>query len=400
MEWHSVVKKDDNSLIIPDRWLHLHYFEALNILFRTENSLRVFVYVVLKNLSQDKWDETMVQVSEDKQLSITSIASSKISKQNDMGYLGYPIKSPLMYMNSGELTRLITSASLWEHFKKYFKASQTIIKTKFDEISVVRNSLAHFRPIKIDDIELIKQNVKHTFLAIEDCLNEINTITNVVPSNTAQAWYKTLSKLSLDPCSVQLYQSKSEEWIRIELVYDCPMIEVKKLWEGYLSFKVLNLLSPSVVKLKDFYSLKKFCTYVTEFIPYISMENDKLPSFRKQTSLIFSKAIISEHYEEIENNLENLLKKIKEESDLIKEDNLARGELVEAARATARYTKDKKDEKSGWWSVEAEGLKCPYKEDDPAEYWGETGFYESDFIAGSTKYPWIPSDISKEEFPF
>lgn len=84
MEWRSVVKKDDNSVLIPDRWLHLHYFEALNILFRTENSLRVFVYVVLKNLSQDKWDETMVQVSEEKHLSIINIAASKISKQSDM----------------------------------------------------------------------------------------------------------------------------------------------------------------------------------------------------------------------------------------------------------------------------------------------------------------------------
>ena len=55
MQWQSANKKDDGTLIIPRRWLHLHYYEALNILFRMENSLRVFVYVILKNSLLEEW---------------------------------------------------------------------------------------------------------------------------------------------------------------------------------------------------------------------------------------------------------------------------------------------------------------------------------------------------------
>lgn len=57
MDWKKVEKNDDDLIKIPERWLHLYYYEALNILFRFENSLRVFVYVVLKNELKNKWQE-------------------------------------------------------------------------------------------------------------------------------------------------------------------------------------------------------------------------------------------------------------------------------------------------------------------------------------------------------
>jgi hypothetical protein len=49
MDWHQA-KQVNEAVQIPDRWLHLHYYEALNILFRFENALRVFVYVILKRV--------------------------------------------------------------------------------------------------------------------------------------------------------------------------------------------------------------------------------------------------------------------------------------------------------------------------------------------------------------
>lgn len=48
MDWKSANKNEDDTFDIPMRWLHIHYFEALNILFRMENALRVFVYIILK----------------------------------------------------------------------------------------------------------------------------------------------------------------------------------------------------------------------------------------------------------------------------------------------------------------------------------------------------------------
>jgi hypothetical protein len=53
MEWKSIETDDTRGLNIPGEWLLPHYYEALNALFRIENALRVFVYVVLKNQFKD-----------------------------------------------------------------------------------------------------------------------------------------------------------------------------------------------------------------------------------------------------------------------------------------------------------------------------------------------------------
>jgi hypothetical protein len=77
MDWKSATSKTEGSVSIPKRWLHLHYYEALNILFRMENALRVFVYVVLKNNFHEKWTETVMQTAEGEQSTIESTAAKR-----------------------------------------------------------------------------------------------------------------------------------------------------------------------------------------------------------------------------------------------------------------------------------------------------------------------------------
>ena len=194
MDWKSASTKD-GKVSIPDTWLFLHYYEALNILFRMENSLRVFVYVVLKNRFKEKWAETTPQTAEGEQSTITATAARRITQAKGFGYLGYEIASPLMYLNSGELIQIICSETYWSLFKPFFRGKKEIIKNKLDEIGSVRNALAHFRPLKHDDVELIKQNVKHAFLGIEQCLEEMTQTHRVVPTNTEEQWYKNLITL-------------------------------------------------------------------------------------------------------------------------------------------------------------------------------------------------------------
>jgi hypothetical protein len=55
MDWRNIVKLENDAIKVPSRWLHLHYYEALNILFRVENSLRMLVYVALKNQYKNQW---------------------------------------------------------------------------------------------------------------------------------------------------------------------------------------------------------------------------------------------------------------------------------------------------------------------------------------------------------
>jgi len=95
MDWKSASTKGDGVVTIPDRWLHLHYYEALNILCRMENALRVFVYVVLKGTFKERWADTTLQLADGEQSTIAATAARRLAQAKGFGYLGYEITSPL-----------------------------------------------------------------------------------------------------------------------------------------------------------------------------------------------------------------------------------------------------------------------------------------------------------------
>lgn len=386
MDWKSAVTKDDGTVTIPERWLHLHYYEALNILFRMENALRVFVYVVLKNRFREKWPDTALQGTDEENSTVAAVAAKRIAQAKSFGYLGYA--------NSGELTRIITSETYWELFKPYFKGKKEIIKTKLDEIGTVRNALAHFRPIKYDDIELIKQNVKHAFFGIEQYLAEMIRVDRVVPTNTAADWYRNLSTLGSGLCSVRLFQDRSDRWIKIEIEYACVLLKGGAAG-AHRNFRVTKLVSPEIIK--SFKKLASYQTFMTEGIPSVSMTKDNSPKFRKRVSFVFSKSSLVEGCVTIADEIKELLLKVEAETELVQQDNLARGSIIDTARVWS-YLREEKD--FSWWVTNTDDLRAEFGEDDPPEYWGEESVYLTDFVAGSQKYPWMPSDISKEENPF
>lgn len=396
MDWKSAQPQAGGAVSIPKRWLSLHYYEALNILFRTENALRVFVYITLKSNQFDNWANTTIQVSDNEQSTISLIAKKRIAQAEGFGYLGYEIKSPLMHLNSGELVRLITSDACWDKFfKPYFKGKKEIIRTKLDEVGTVRNSLAHFRPIKHDDIELIKQNVKHALIGVEECLSEMTKTYDVVATNTKDEWYKNLKTLGTDLCEIQIYQSSNQEWIRIQVTFKSKILKREQWWNEYFAYTVPNLISSAIVK--SYKDIQKYVTYVTEFLPYASIGEDLMPSFSKAVSFTFRKDVVTAHAAEIGSDLKSVLLKVQEEVALVEQDNLAKGDLIEITRTSAQL---KESGESKAWVSSSDSLKCPFREDDPAEYWGDVGLYHSDFIAGISKYPWMPSSISDKESPF
>ena len=99
MEWLSAEAGEDRSFKIPERWLHLYYYEALNILFRFENALRLFVYVVLKRQLGKEWDLAALGDG----ITIRTETRKRIHQTREHGYLGYDVSSPMLFLNSGEL---------------------------------------------------------------------------------------------------------------------------------------------------------------------------------------------------------------------------------------------------------------------------------------------------------
>lgn len=259
-------------------------------------------------------------------------------------------------------------------------------------MNTIRNSLAHFRPIKKDDIELIKQNVKHALIGVEECLSEMIQTYNVVPTNTEDKWYKDLKTSGTELCEIQIYQSNNEEWIRLEITFISSILNVVQWWEEYFSYTVTNLVTPAIIRL--FENIRKYVTYVVEYVPYAKLDKERIPSFKKSISLVFRRDVLIDNSGSITNDIKAILLKIQKEVALVGKDNLAKGELIESARTAVTFDESGEEPR---WVTESHNLKYPFRENDPAEYWADVGLYQRDFIAGTIKYPWMPSTIADQE---
>jgi hypothetical protein len=395
MEWSSAENKEANVFTIPESWLHLHYYEALNILFRMENSLRVFVYLILKNKHFENWDQCQIQ-AEGESTSIRSVAQKRISQAQGFGYLGYDINVPLMFLNSGELTRLILSDTYWAYFKTYFKGKRDIISNKLEEIGSIRNSLAHFRPLRKDDVELVKQNIRHTFIGIESSIERLLNTTSIVPTNTDSEWYKTLNTIGSDTCKVALLQSVNAEWIRIRIEQNCPVISESTYNKEYAQYNVLRLKSSAIVS--KIQKIQKFCTFCDEQVSSPRKTGQETPKFTKYVSLTFSRDCIEEHYLLVAEGLREFLDHVEKESALIQQDNLATGEFVENGNCSAILRDGPNDSKI--WRVQVSAITNPVVPTDPVEYWGTVSHHQSEFVTKTASFPWMPVMISSVEFPF
>lgn len=393
MDWKRANKNNQGFLSIPKRWLHLHYYEALNILFRFENSLRVFVYVVLKNDLFDRWLDCNLSSAGSDQKSIKGIAAKRINQADNFGYLGFDIKAPLMHLTSGELVELITADAYWPKFRNYFKGNRDIIKNKLLEIGTIRNSLAHFRPMKAEDIEVVKQNSRHTLLGVEQCLASVFTQSLRVPTNTSESWYKSLSTLGTNQITTTLHYSTDEQWVNVRLAFKSPILEKEKHWENFYSYRLGKINSPNI--LLNHMQIKKHVIYLSESNSYPVLTDGYDIDITKSLNFVFGKSTIVANGTAIAEEFTDVLAKINEECELLKQDNLARGSIVETASGTSWWQENEEGRESRWNHNYAD-LAQPYRCDDPDEYWG-LHQYTTDVVAGCRRYPWMPDDISDHE---
>jgi hypothetical protein len=393
MNWKEAKNTENNLYNLPGDWLKIEYFEALNILFRIENSLRVFVYIILKNEYQDKWKDLSITSDDAETSTLGAIAKKRLSQDKNYAYLGYVLNSPLLHLTSGELIRIITSESYWKLFKNYFLGSKEIIKNKLDEIGNVRNSLAHFRPIKKGDIELVKQNSIHTLSEIEKTMKDFITCPDIVPTNTEDSWYKDIITLGIEECKIAFKQSKKEEWIKLILSFTSPVYQRQKSYYGF-SIRTVNLKTDKI--LINYPDLSKHTISVTELTPSAFIKEPESHVFTKQIRFTFSKKSLEKNYLDIKAELEKILLQISKELALIKEDNLARGKLIEIVNCRFEKYKD-----GPYHRFERDVFETEFDEDSPVEFWGTFNHSSKNFITDTDKYPWMPVDISEDkELPF
>lgn len=382
MEWKSA-EILDGRVKVPSTWLHLHYYEALSILFRFENALRLFVYVILKQHLGKDWD--LATLGEG---SIRSETRKRINDAKKYGYLGYEVSSPMLFLSGGELTALIGHDAYWKYFARYFKASREIVLSKLLEIGTVRNALAHFRPVKADDIDLIKQNTRHLLLSIEDCLLQLTSITDIVPTNTVDRWYSEFKSIGGGFARVALMSSKDENWIRASLRYEMPTLRMS-MRSTYLSATVANLRAHRI--LLKWPDLKDWVIYLSENQPYPEIKGSDLYT-SKAVSLVFARSDLVESLDAIIGILREIAVQVESETQLIQKDNLARGDLIDSQSLSAA----RKDENARW-SFNAGKLAPPVGLVDEVEYWGQRHHFETEFVTSTTTYPWMPATVSNDD---
>ena len=392
MDWKPAKINQDGTVKIPERWLHLYYYESLNILFRFENALRIFVYIVLKHNNGKDWDLAVIGENQ----TIRTETKKRIRQAREHGYLGDDVSSPMLFLNSGELTQIITSETYWKYFASFFKASKSIVATKLQEIGTVRNALAHFRPIKEDDIDLLKQNSKHLFISVENCLVQITGITDVVPTNTSDVWYRDLKNIGNDRFRTSLFASRDQAWVRLELEYSIPMLKKLYYTDDYISYRVGNLRTAQL--LTKYSALRESCIYLSENPLYgrVGSEGNILAS--KTVSFVFSRLVLEQRIDEIGAAVRDIAAEVEKETDLILQDNLARGDLIESQNASANTNTGSSGNK--YWTVSLDNLSTSPLDIDCVEYWGQRWNFVTDFISSVHQYPWMPSSVSKDELPF
>lgn len=393
MDWKAATKDDKGMHRIPKRWLHIHYYEALNILFRFENSLRVFVYTVLKNSYGTEWTKCQVSSGGDGSKLITGIASKRISQAENFGYLGFSIESPIMHLTSGELIDIITADAYWVKFKPYFKGSREIIKNKLLEIGSVRNSIAHFRPIQPEDVELIKQNSRHVLLGVESSLENAFNQPLRVPTNTHADWYDSVKTLGTDYVKIIPHMSSDGAWLNVKMVFSLPQFDKNNITNDYLTFVLGNLNTPGILLKHPQFT--KFVTYVSERITYPSLTDDFDIRVDKEVNAVFLMKAFEENHTAVAAELKSILSKISDECEMLSQDTLAKGEMVEAATVSA-YFYARQNESEGNWRYMYESLTKGYEPQHPDEYWGTQQFV-TDVVGGARRYPWMPVDISEQE---
>jgi hypothetical protein len=348
----------------------------------------VLVYVVLKSELKDKWS-TVAIVSDDGEGTIDSIAKKRKTQAATFGYLGYPITSPLMYLNTGELSRLITSEAYWPLFKPYFLGAKTIVTAKLEELVSVRNALAHFRPIKVDDVETIKQVTKHVMTTADNSLAELISFMTTVPTNTNEKWYTELSVLGTPHCKLAMKQSASEKWVRIELTYNPPILSVSQWSARHFSLKSMKLNVPAILRERP--ALTKEVIYVTES-GFASFREDGKHRVSVTASFGFSRQKLNQTPDLIKTEIESVLATMEEETELIRKDNLARGRLISPISLSSIIPEGQAAQTT------SKELASSFKEDDPSEWWGRTLLFGEDFISSIDRFPWMPTDIAERQF--
>ncbi|NVO99001.1 hypothetical protein HWA77_02115 [Photobacterium damselae subsp. damselae] len=377
---------DSPEYRVPGSWLHIYYYEALNILFRFENFLRVIVYIQLKKNKGKNWVDVKINPNEN----IKQAYKKRSSQTKKYGYLGQVVYSPMMYLNSGELTYILNDDTNWKCFKNIFMADKNIIVNKLNEINAVRNNFAHFRPLKEDDINLLKQNISHIYYGANEYLSSLLHVNINVESNLTESWFLDLKNKKSDNVSLNFKKSADEEWLSINVIIALPCLSIQR--HG-LQHATVNSIKVDVKKFLECNGdVIDDLIYITDLSRVYGCDcNDEGVMGQDCChvfSLVYPRGYIINNKDKIVKNILTLMDDIQSNINIVIDDTSAVGKYIYPIAYRFSIDKNNRWKKSAF-EFNTNKSTCT----DKVEYWGEDVHHIDDSIEDRSIIPWISGDI-------
>ncbi len=119
-----------------------------------ERWLRELIYLELKANYGTEWCMKLIEaLKRSKGLGIPPEKSFKKDQKHQ--HMSTPENDPLWYLSFDSLIKLIFDKILWGLFKPYLM-NKDLLRAKLGEIQLIRNRIAHFRTLHLDDLDRLK----------------------------------------------------------------------------------------------------------------------------------------------------------------------------------------------------------------------------------------------------
>lgn len=152
-------------------------------LWQFETWLRRMAYVELRARDGDEWSKAINGVDR------AQNADSRLT------HMPTPETDPLSFTLFSRLLALISDARNWDMFTHYLPP-KSIWEAKMEELTQIRNRVAHFRKGHVDDLQRVRQLLRDIDKGFWHFCTSFNDTTPVLPQNEDPV---TMEFLELDP---------------------------------------------------------------------------------------------------------------------------------------------------------------------------------------------------------
>ncbi|HOX41518.1 MAG TPA: hypothetical protein PK263_04970 [bacterium] len=382
---------DYERLHIPVDWVPVQYYDAYNILFRIENTLRLLLFVVLKSHYRDEWENIQI-ADEVNPGTIRALAKIRREAAQDFGHLGSPSNNPLLFLNGGEIVRLITSEKYWQYFQECFPANRKNTQLKLFEILSIRNDMAHFRAINREHLVTLKNNINQVLKKAGDYLAGVVCYGLIgQPTSITQEWSADLERMSQGNVHLTIFPG-SEGWLTIKLYYRQPITTITELSNSdkLVMFKRLESLSI----LEHYKGITNNIVSMQETVEAEMDEDDHLYfDDYIDAELMFTAHVrtINKHAEEFVSEVKRLVANILSEES----GKNATGEKTVLSVGTILWSDGLN---SLWNDIAKKAIESRFPE-YWGDYFGKKAYVPENFIMRTRYFPWFAKTITQRDNP-